>query len=51
MGIKVLIDPSVACFLEEWHGICGGRSINRHILVLIRKDIEQYEKEHGKIGG
>ena len=26
-----------------------GRSINSHILVLIRKDIERYEKEHGKI--
>ena len=26
-----------------------GRFVNRHILVLIRKDIEKYEAEHGKI--
>ena len=37
--------------LEKLHVVSDyeGRSINRHILVLIRKDIEQYEKEHGKI--
>ncbi len=28
-----------------------GRSINSHILVLIRKDIEKFEKEHGIIEG
>lgn len=26
-----------------------GRSINSHILVLIRNSIEQFEKEHGRI--
>ena len=26
-----------------------GRSVNSHILVLIRKDIEKYETSHGKI--
>ena len=26
-----------------------GRSANGHILYLIRKDIERYEKEHGEI--
>ena len=37
--------------LEKLHIVSDyeGRSINRHILVLIRKDIERYEKEHGKI--
>lgn len=28
-----------------------GRSINSHILCLIRKDIKQFEKEHGPISG
>lgn len=28
-----------------------GRSINSHILVLVRKSIEVFEKEHGKIEG
>ena len=28
-----------------------GRSINSHILVLIRKDIQEFEKQHGKIEG
>lgn len=37
--------------LQKLHVVSDyeGRSINRHILVLIRKDIERYEKEHGKI--
>jgi len=26
-----------------------GRSVNSHVLMLIRKDIEQYEIGHGKI--
>jgi len=26
-----------------------GRSVNSHVLVLIRKDIEQYETNYGKI--
>lgn len=26
-----------------------GRSVNSHVLVLIRKDIDQYENCHGKI--
>ena len=28
-----------------------GRSINSHILVLIREDIKQFEATHGKIEG
>lgn len=28
-----------------------GRSINSHILVLIRKNIKEYEQEHGEIDG
>lgn len=28
-----------------------GRSVNSHILVLIRENIKTYEQEHGKIGG
>jgi len=37
--------------LEKLHVVSEyeGRSINKHILVLIRKSIEQYEKEHGPI--
>lgn len=27
------------------------RSVNSHILVLIRENIKAFEKEHGKIGG
>ena len=26
-----------------------GRSLNSHVLVLIRENIKQYEEEHGKI--
>ena len=28
-----------------------GRSINSHILVLIRRDIQDFEQKHGKIEG
>jgi len=28
-----------------------GRSVNSHILVLIRENIRAFEKEHGKIEG
>ncbi|PWL91531.1 MAG: hypothetical protein DBY10_03235 [Clostridiales bacterium] len=28
-----------------------GRSVNSHILVLIRENIREYEKEHGHIEG
>lgn len=28
-----------------------GRSINSHVLVLIRESIEAFEKKHGKIEG
>ena len=28
-----------------------GRSINSHILVLIRQNIQNFEQEHGKIEG
>ena len=28
-----------------------GRSLNSHILVLIRNDIQQFEQEHGEIEG
>lgn len=38
--------------LQKLHVVAEyeGRSINKHILVLVRQSIEQYEKEHGKIG-
>lgn len=46
--VSVRIDEVL---LEKLHIVSDyeGRSINRHILVLIRKDIERYEKECGKI--
>lgn len=28
-----------------------GRSVNSHILVLIRNNIKEYESEHGEING
>ena len=28
-----------------------GRSINSHILVLIRESVEAFEREHGEING
>ena len=28
-----------------------GRSVNSHVLVLIRENIEAFEKKYGKIGG
>lgn len=28
-----------------------GRSVNSHILVLVRENIKAFEDEHGKIGG
>ena len=28
-----------------------GRSVNSHVLALIREDIAQHEKKHGKIEG
>ena len=28
-----------------------GRSVNSHILVLIRQDIQKFEEEHGPIEG
>jgi len=28
-----------------------GRSVNSHVLVLIRENIQLFEKEHGKIEG
>ena len=46
--ISVRIDEEL---LKKLHVVSDyeGRSVNRHILMLIRKDIERYEKEHGKI--
>jgi len=32
-------------YLAEYEG----RSINKEVLFLIRKEIERFEKEHGKI--
>ena len=28
-----------------------GRSVNSHVLVLVRENIAQFEKQHGKIEG
>ena len=46
--LSVRIDEEL---LRKLHVVSDyeGRSINRHILMLIRKDIEKYEKEHGEI--
>lgn len=35
----------------KMHGVAKywGRSANAHILFLIRRDIESFEKEHGEI--
>ena len=48
--VSVRIDEEL---LAKLHVVSDyeGRSVNGHILVLIRKSIEQYEKEHGKIDG
>jgi len=46
--VSVRIDEEL---LRKLHVVSDyeGRSVNGHILVLVRKSIEQYEKEHGKI--
>lgn len=46
--ISVRIDEEM---LKKLHVVSDyeGRSINKHILVLVRQSIAQYEKEHGKI--
>ncbi len=38
--------------LDKLHVVADyeGRSANSQVLILIRKCIEEYEKEHGKIG-
>lgn len=52
MAIKnfsVRIDSQL---LDKLHVVADyeGRSANSQVLILIRKCVEEYEKEHGKIG-
>ena len=48
-SISVRIDSEL---LDKLHVVADyeGRSANSQILVLIRKCVEAYEKEHGPIG-
>jgi len=48
-NFTVRIDPEL---LDKLHVVADyeGRSANSQVLILIRKCVEAYEKEHGKIG-
>ena len=48
-SLSIRIDDEM---LNKLHVVADyeGRSANSQILILIRNCIEQYEKEHGKIG-
>ena len=52
MATKSLSIRIDADMLDKLHVVADyeGRSANSQILILIRNCIEQYEKEHGKIG-
>ena len=49
--IGIRLNPEDAVLHHKLHHIAKyeGRSGNGHILYLIRKDIERFEKEHGDI--
>ena len=49
--IGIRLNPEDAVLHHKLHQIAKyeGRSGNGHILYLIRKDIERFEKEHGEI--
>jgi hypothetical protein len=49
--IGIRLGPEDAALHHKLHYIAKyeGRSGNGHILYLIRKDIERFEKEHGEI--
>ena len=47
-SLSIRIEPEL---LDKLHVVADyeGRSANSQILILIRRYIEQYEQEHGKI--
>lgn len=47
-SLSIRIDEEM---LDKLHVVADyeGRSANSQILILIRNEIEKYEKEHGKI--
>jgi len=49
--IGIRLNPSDAALHYKYQHIAKyeGRTGNGHILYLIRKDIERFEKEHGEI--
>ncbi|MCL1862034.1 MAG: hypothetical protein FWF78_00520 [Defluviitaleaceae bacterium] len=49
--IGIRLNPSDAALHYKYHHIAKyeGRTGNGHILYLLRKDIERFEKEHGEI--
>jgi hypothetical protein len=49
--IGIRLKPEDAALHFKYHHIAKyeGRTGNGHILYLIRKDIERFEKEHGEI--
>lgn len=53
MGIKSLSIRIDEELLNKLHQVADyeGRSANSQILVLIRKCVEDFEKEQGKVGG
>ena len=53
MAIKSLTVRIDEALLDDLHRVADyeGRSINSHILVLIRDSIKRFEAEHGTIDG
>lgn len=47
-SLSIRIDDKTRLKMHSVAKYCG-RSANAHILFLIRQDIENFEKEHGKI--
>ena len=49
--IGIRLNPQDAALHHKMHYIAKyeGRTGNGHVLYLIRKDIERFEKEHGEI--
>lgn len=53
MGVKSVSIRIEDAMLEKLGYVADyeGRSINSHVLCLIRDDIKQFEREHGLISG
>ena len=51
MGIKNFSVRMDGDLLNKLHLVANfeGRSVNSQICVLVKRNVEQYEKEHGKI--